>query len=121
VSLKLAGSGFETPEMGIGRLLGEGNRFLVPHHQRDYSWTEDQIEQFLTDITDAHTAKQKEYFIGLMVFMPKKEREYIILDGQQRIATTMILLASIRTWLRQHGFARALRVPGGLRSKAGEK
>ncbi|MCJ7634692.1 DUF262 domain-containing protein, partial [Candidatus Bathyarchaeota archaeon] len=101
--MELAGSGFETPEMGIGRLLSEGNRFLVPHHQRDYSWTEDEIEQFFTDITDAHTTKQKEYFVGLMVFMPKGEREYTILDGQQRIATTMILLASIRTWLRQRG------------------
>jgi ASC-1-like (ASCH) protein len=100
----MAGSGFETPEMGIGRLLSEGNRFFVPHHQRDYSWTEDEIEQFFTDITDAHSTSQKEYFIGLMVFMPKGEREYTILDGQQRIATTMILLASIRTWLRQRGF-----------------
>jgi hypothetical protein len=101
---ELGGSGFETPEMGIGRLLSEGNRFLVPHHQRDYSWTEDEIEQFFTDITETQTAKQKEYFVGLMVFMPKREREYTILDGQQRIATTMILLASIRTWLRQRNF-----------------
>jgi len=93
----------EAPTVGIGRLLKEGGRFRVPNHQRDYSWTEDEIQQLLKDISDAQNSGQDEYFIGLMVFMPESEREFRILDGQQRIATTVILLSAIRTWLRSHG------------------
>lgn len=97
---------FEAPTLGIGRLLKEGSRYLVPHHQRDYSWTEDEIEQFCTDILEAMKAKQPEYFIGLMVFMPKSSSELTILDGQQRLATTLIVLASIRSWLTARGNER---------------
>ena len=97
-------SSFESPTLGIGKLLYEGSRYLVPHHQRDYSWTEDEIEQLFTDLEEARlTEQQEEYFIGLMVFMPHREQEYIILDGQQRLATTIIILSSIRTWLSARG------------------
>jgi hypothetical protein len=91
----------EAPTMGIGRLLRDGGRFYVPPHQRDYSWSEDEIEQFFTDIEDAIRGGNAEYFIGLMVFMPGGgQREYVILDGQQRLATTTLILASIRSWLK---------------------
>lgn len=96
-------SNFDTPMFGIGRLLTEGSRFVVPSHQRDYSWTEDEIDQLFTDIEEARSARRNEYFIGLMVFKPRDEGEFAILDGQQRLATTMIILASIRNWLRKYG------------------
>jgi hypothetical protein len=100
------GSSFEAPTLGIGRLLKDGSRYIVPHHQRDYSWTEDKIEQLFTDVLDAMMGNQKEYFIGLMVFMPCGHSEYTILDGQQRLATTVIILASIRSWLNIRPYAK---------------
>ncbi len=93
----------ETPTMGLLRLIGEGNRFVVPDHQRDYSWAEDEIEQLFSDVSEAISSRQDEYFIGLMVFMPKAQRELSILDGQQRLATAIITLASIRSWLKARG------------------
>lgn len=97
----------EAPTIGIGRLLKEGGRFFIPHHQRDYSWTEDQLEQLFDDITDAEGSGQTEYFIGLMVFMNQEEdeRTSTILDGQQRLASTIIILSAIRTWLRTQGYS----------------
>jgi hypothetical protein len=94
---------FEAPTLGIGKLMKEGTRFFVPHHQRDFSWTDDEIEQFLTDIQDARTAKHPDYFIGLMVFMRRDKGELRILDGQQRLVTAQIVLACVRNWLRNHG------------------
>ena len=41
---------------GIGRLLIE-NRFSVPNHQRDYSWTQDEIRELLEDIIKSMKAK----------------------------------------------------------------
>jgi len=95
-----------SPTVGVGRLLNEGVRYIVPQHQRDYSWTEDQIEQLFDDILSAIDEQCKEYFFGLMVFIPYKEAQkesYSILDGQQRLVTTTIIYSSIRTWLTQHG------------------
>lgn len=94
----------DAPTVGIGRLLKEGGRFLIPHHQRDYSWTEDELDQLFKDVYDAKNSGHDEYFVGLMVFKPESERIYTILDGQQRLATTVIILAAIRSWLTARGF-----------------
>lgn len=94
-----------TPTIGIGRLLSEGTKYIVPHHQRDYSWTEDEIDQLISDILSAMSEKSGEYFLGLMVFIPgeKPPDSYNILDGQQRLVTTTMILSSVRSWLNQHG------------------
>lgn len=84
---------------GIGRLLSE-NLFIVPNHQRDYSWTDEQIEEFISDIITAHSEQRSSYFMGLMVFQVFQSN-YTVLDGQQRLATAVILYSSIRRWLRQ--------------------
>jgi hypothetical protein len=41
----------EAPPAGLGKLLME-SRFIVPNHQRDYSWTE-QVKQLFDDIDSA--------------------------------------------------------------------
>ena len=63
----------EAPTVDVGRLLMEGGRFLIPHHQRDYSWTEDELAQLFKAVYDAKDSGQNEYFIGLMVFKPEWE------------------------------------------------
>lgn len=95
---------FEAPTVGLGRLISEGSKFLVPHHQRDYSWTGDEIEQLFTDISEARKQNFDYYFLGLMVFIPTNDGDYTILDGQQRMATTVIILSAIRNWLRNYAF-----------------
>ncbi|CAN5749313.1 DUF262 domain-containing protein [soil metagenome] len=91
------------PTVGIGRLLKEGGKFRIPQHQRDYSWTADQLEQLFQDVEEAQSSGQDEYFLGLMVFMPEGQRSFTILDGQQRLATTTIVLSAIRSWLNARG------------------
>jgi hypothetical protein len=103
----MSNSWHDAPTMGIGKLLRDGGRFAVPPNQRDYLWTEDHIEQLLADIGNARSTDQEEYFVGLVVFIPGEGRdEFIILDGQQRLATTVIILASIRNWLAEHKLER---------------
>jgi hypothetical protein len=95
----------EAPPAGLGKLLIE-NRFCVPSHQRDYSWTEDEIKQFFDDIDSAIAEKEESYFVGLMVFMQPdesaKNEELIVLDGQQRLATAIIFISAVRNWLAQY-------------------
>lgn len=87
----------EAPTTGLGKLLSE-NRFFVPSHQRDYRWDVDRVKKLFDDLTDAMERSDKFYFIGLMVFMHSDDGRLRVLDGQQRLATTMIMLSAIRAW-----------------------
>ena len=100
----MTNSTHDAPTVGLGYILREGTTYHVPDHQRDYSWTVDEVEQFVADIEDARSSDQDEYFTGLMVFLSHKAGQLTILDGQQRMATAVILLSAIRTWLRDNGY-----------------
>jgi hypothetical protein len=89
----------EAPAAGIGKLIMD-NRFAVPNHQRDYSWTEDEIRQLFGDIESAIEKKSSVYFLGLMVFLNKPGGRLVVLDGQQRIATAKAI-ADHSHWDRQ--------------------
>jgi hypothetical protein len=91
---------------GIGQLLNERRYFLVPPHQRDYAWPLGAVEQFLDDVVEAMQDGDADYFLGLIVLVDTEnpeERRYEILDGQQRLATTTMVYAAIRQWLRDNG------------------
>lgn len=89
----------------IGALLNNTSPALkVPEYQRDYSWQ----SKHVTDLWhDLHTfasqeprGASREYFFGTIV-MVNNGSFHLILDGQQRLATTTILLAVIRDRLRR--------------------
>jgi hypothetical protein len=91
----------EAPTVGIGKLLTE-SRFLVPNHQRDYSWSEDEVRQLFDDVETALEREDPIYFLGLMVFLYSTDSQFIVLDGQQRLATVIIVFSAIRRWLNQY-------------------
>src|SRR5215470_16881940 len=91
----------EAPAAGIGKLIMD-NRFSVPNHQRDYSWTEDEVKQLFDDLESALERGTSVYFIGLMVFLNSEKGSLVVLDGQQRLATAVIVFSAIRSWLAQY-------------------
>src|SRR3984893_5988051 len=86
---------------GLGRLLVE-QRFSVPNHQRDYSWTEDEVRELIDDVVSAVENNNKVYFVGLMVFLGSDSTNLVVLDGQQRLATAVIIFSATRNWLNQY-------------------
>ncbi|EBL0730823.1 DUF262 domain-containing protein, partial [Salmonella enterica] len=54
--------------MSFGELFKNSNIFYTPTYQRDYSWEDEQIEQFCNDIQDALVKKKSkkscEHFFG---------------------------------------------------------
>lgn len=78
--------------------------FSVPRYQRSYSWGSDETEDFWQDITSA-ARETFEYFLGNVVLTEDTSNsgKFSIIDGQQRIATTTILLAAMRDHFRKHG------------------
>src|SRR5262245_7297307 len=77
-----------------------------PPHQRDFAWPLGAVEQYLEDIVGAMTESDADYFLGLIVLVERANyasKMYEILDGQQRLATTTMIYAAIRQWLRDNG------------------
>jgi Protein of unknown function DUF262/Protein of unknown function (DUF1524) len=72
-------------------LIGNGRRYKVPLFQRDYSWGEEQWEDLWSDIIDVYGHPQELHYMGAIVISTRDEREYEIIDGQQRFATLSVL------------------------------
>ncbi|HCI6022892.1 TPA: DUF262 domain-containing protein, partial [Klebsiella quasipneumoniae subsp. quasipneumoniae] len=92
--------------MSFGELFKNSNIFYTPTYQRDYSWEEEQIEQFCSDISDALTKKKSqkscEHFFGGVVCAQEKifgghrRIENLLVDGQQRLSTIVLFFSVIR-------------------------
>src|SRR5687767_13284539 len=91
----------DTPTIGIGQLLRD-TQLVVPSHQRDYKWDREKVTEFINDIEDARSDEGDYYFLGLMVFMHTTNDEFLVLDGQQRLATAVMLLSAIRCWMQEN-------------------
>ncbi len=94
----MSASSSGNPTVSLGRFIKE-SRFTVPGHQRDYSWTSDYVDKFIDDIEEALSSNRETYFCGLMVFTSVSGATFKVLDGQQRLATTMMLFSAVRNWL----------------------
>jgi len=79
--------------------------FRIPEYQRPYVWGYEEINDLLDDLTFAQRENpDSEYFLGSFVFqfkpaapeLGRKFPENDLLDGQQRLATLLLLLAVIR-------------------------
>src|SRR5438093_762511 len=72
---------------------------MVPPNQREYSWTEREVTTLLQDFTRSISDEEGEYFLGTIVTIPRAPDLLEVVDGQQRLATTAILLSQIRNYL----------------------
>lgn len=73
--------------------------FRIPVYQRNYDWSESNCNRLLDDIYDIMHSGDK-HFLGTIVFMAAKSggfalQEYIIIDGQQRLTTLMLILKAL--------------------------
>jgi hypothetical protein len=84
--------------LGIGAALSHG-RFIVPVNQREYSWEDRHIIALFQDFANAISTNKSSYFLGTIVLTGGEPGAPEIADGQQRLATTTILLAAIRDYL----------------------
>lgn len=75
--------------------------FTIPEYQRGYSWTKEQLEDLLNDLSDVEFIK--EHYAGTITLIKSGQekigitdlKKYDIVDGQQRLTTFHLLLISI--------------------------
>jgi len=87
-------------EENLGQALWDNNICLVPPYQRNYSWDKDQISTLWTDLMRvAHNGDT--YFLGSMVFVKTDSAMvFHVLDGQQRFASLLLLVAAFQEIIR---------------------
>ncbi|GAA8863301.1 DUF262 domain-containing protein [Helicobacter pylori] len=82
-----------------------GTIFSIPVYQRNYTWEEENCEKLLQDIISISQNK-KTHFMGSITYILhhiddekslRQLQEFVIIDGQQRITTIMLLLKAIET------------------------
>lgn len=84
-----------TRDMNFLDLIGNGKVYRVPPFQRDYSWEEEQWEDLWNDILELRSKPNERHYMGALVVEGKTDREFKIIDGQQRIATLSILALAV--------------------------
>ncbi|GAB4279780.1 MAG: DUF262 domain-containing protein [Coriobacteriia bacterium] len=84
-------------------LFSGSSTFVVPRFQRSYAWGADEVEEFWLDLESTSNGRSEDiHFIGAMVFANSDDTsQYWILDGQQRLTTTMILLSAMKDVLEE--------------------
>ena len=80
--------------------------FRIPVYQRNYDWSDVNCNKLLDDIKQIIDTGEK-HFLGTFVYMPIgggfSLKEYIIIDGQQRLTTMMILLKALSDLAQKNG------------------
>ncbi len=72
--------------------------YVVPDYQREYVWTDKEVQQLLEDIDEQIDAgSDKEYFVGMVLVSPGSQKNhYEVIDGQQRLTTFYLLMCALR-------------------------
>jgi len=92
----------EAAEAKVQKVLEGSKQFMVPHYQRPYSWIEKQWEVLWKDLIElTHEPEAKPHFLGSIVTAPARSipegvEKRLLIDGQQRLTTLMILLTLLR-------------------------
>jgi uncharacterized protein with ParB-like and HNH nuclease domain len=80
-------------ESTINKLFDSKNRkFEIPSYQRAYSWDDKQINQFIEDLKNA----ENQYYLGHFLFEIKEENILYVIDGQQRLTTSIIFFSVLK-------------------------
>lgn len=81
-----------------GEILKTDFRYKVPAHQRNFSWSDEEVRELWEDINIAIQEDSPEYFLGTIVVQEdRRAKTRTIIDGQQRLATLTMILSGIRT------------------------
>ncbi len=100
-------------QKGGGVILDGTKKYVIPIYQRPYSWTEEQIRKFISDLflsywgNEQNIAKEP-VFIGTMQLSEPNGDQQNIIDGQQRLTTFLILLKVLKQKFPDSGSTREI-------------
>lgn len=90
----------EAQKINMLELIDGKRVFSIPVYQRNYDWKISNCERLFKDIEKiAKDEKRDSHFLGTLVYVDGKKtasfREFIVIDGQQRLTSIMLLLKAL--------------------------
>lgn len=95
----------------LGQILYSPSQYVIPVFQRNYRWETPQWAKLWDSLIEIQNPdKRGNHFMGFLVFVPGlpqpgQHTTFHLIDGQQRLTTSSILLVAIRNVARQVGQA----------------
>ena len=86
---------FKPINQTISEIFSCDGIYKIPNYQRQYCWTNDELDALWNDLYEAYENKSEGndcYFLGSIVVVNNGKGYYELIDGQQRITTLMILM-----------------------------
>ena len=89
--------------VGLMELLRSsvGTQFVIPVYQRNYTWTaKKEVKQYFEDLKEVINGNYDNHFLGIIIYLDTPlgpfAREFSVIDGQQRLTTTFLMVYAIR-------------------------
>ena len=90
-------------KVGLLGFLRDSNgvQFVIPVYQRNYTWTASkEVCQYFEDLKCVLNGKYDKHFLGIIIYLDipldYSSREFSVIDGQQRLTTTFLILYAIK-------------------------
>ena len=77
------------------QLMGNGLRYEIPKFQRDYTWDTENWDDLWQDIKALLNNEDNEHYLGYLVLQTFNNKEYQIIDGQQRLTTLSLIILAV--------------------------
>lgn len=92
-------------------LQSQGSQFVIPVYQRNYTWTTGkEVKQYFNDLKAVLLGQYDKHFMGIMIYLDTpisfSSREFSVIDGQQRLTTTFLLLYAVKEIMLSRGMTQ---------------
>jgi len=113
----------QNPEVkSLEQIFDRRTQYQIPLFQRDYAWGEDEVDDLFADLVRLHSSGE-EHFFGTIVISPSApgvvagsaENVKFVIDGQQRLTSSILLIAAIR-----HHLYELTNLDGQIHRKVGD-
>ena len=97
----------QASETKLQKIIEGTQQYVVPLFQRPYSWKKSEWEALWSDLVELYDLDNpRSHFLGSIVTMltntaPEGVSKYLLIDGQQRLTTILILLSALRDSVKQ--------------------
>lgn len=92
----MAVGNFSTANQTYRMLVGNGLIYTVPRFQRDYSWTEEDWDDLWRDMEALFLPEgETAHYMGYLVLQSSDNKNFDIIDGQQRLTTLSIIILAV--------------------------
>lgn len=103
-----ANTGQKIERLGLLDLLSNinGGQFVIPVFQRNYTWASNEVKQLFRDLESVLSNEYSNHFLGTIIYTDRSisfsERQFTVIDGQQRLTTVFLILYAIKALMQEN-------------------